>query len=401
MTIVATALAAAGQWALIAITGRLAGAEQLGLLSWAMAFVTPWLILASLQLRTVIAGHAPDVVLFASLMRLRVLSLLMTTAMLFIAAFFCAPRAWLPTVVGVLFWGMATWIGDLLQGWMQVRGRIGTAAVCLAVRAVAAAAITTAVLSWYPTGGALVTAFIAALASIIVLVAIEVPVVRSLTQVHAPSSTTRSVMGWFLFTMPLGIATGVGALSSVLPRFALMHWQGSADLGVFAAMTVMITAACQLFGAPAPLVIARLAGLLKAGDMAGVRRVLKGLVLLALALGLGGYLGAIGFGAPVMRLIFGEVIGSNCTALPDMALVAMVELLQFPLGYLLTAGHYYRQQILPTLVGFLVTASLVYLWVPTHGMAGAAWALIGGGTVRFALMVPAGVRLLRGVQGGE
>ena len=394
-TIVATGLAAAGQWALIAITGRLAGAEQLGMLSWALAFVTPWLLLSSLQLRTVIAGHAPDIVLFTSLVRLRLLCLAGTTAILLMASFYFAPPAWEPTVVCILVWGVGIWIGDLLQGWMQVRGRIATAAWCYALRAVGSAAMTAVVLWLYPSWGAVATAVITATVSIGVLVMIEIPVVRSLAPIHAPSPISRSVLGWFLFTAPLGFATGIGALATMLPRFALMHWEGAAALGAFTAMTVMVTAACQLFGAPAPLIIARLAGLLKAGEVAEVRRMLKFITALALGLGLTGYVSAWLCGAYVMRMIFGQALGDSCTALPDMALVAVIELMQFPLGYLLTAGHCYRQQIVPTVVGFLVTAALVCLWVPVHGMAGAAWALMGGGGARFALMLPTGLRLLQ------
>lgn len=394
-TIVATGLAAAGQWALIAITGRLAGAEQLGMLSWALAFVTPWLLLSSLQLRTVIAGHAPDIVLFSSLVRLRLLCLAGTTAILLMASFYFAPPAWESTVVCILVWGVGIWIGDLLQGWMQVRGRIATAAWCYALRAVGSAAMTAVVLWLYPSWGAVATAVITATVSIGVLVMIEIPVVRSLAPIHAPSPISRSVLGWFLFTAPLGFATGIGALATMLPRFALMHWEGAAALGAFTAMTVMVTAACQLFGAPAPLIIARLAGLLKAGEVAEVRRMLKFITALALGLGLTGYVSAWLCGAYVMRMIFGQALGDSCTALPDMALVAVIELMQFPLGYLLTAGHCYRQQIVPTVVGFLVTAALVCLWVPVHGMAGAAWALMGGGGARFALMLPTGLRLLQ------
>ena len=394
-TILATGLAAAGQWALIAVTGRLAGAEQLGMLSWALAFVTPWLLLSSLQLRTVIAGHAPDIVLFSSLVRLRLLCLAGTTATLLLASFYFAPPAWEPTVVCILVWGVGMWIGDLLQGWMQVRGRIATAAWCYALRAVGSAAMTAVVLWLYPSWGAVATAVITATVSIGVLVMIEIPVVRSLVPIHAPSPIMRSVLGWFLFTAPLGFATGIGALATMLPRFGLMHWEGAAALGAFTAMTVMVTAACQLFGAPAPLIIARLAGLLKAGEVAEVRRMLKFIAVLALGLGLTGYVSAWLCGAYVMRMIFGQALGDSCTALPDMALVAMIELMQFPLGYLLTAGHCYRQQIVPTVVGFLVTAALVFLWVPVHGMAGAAWALMGGGGARFALMLPTGLRLLQ------
>lgn len=394
-TIVASGLAAAGQWALIAITGRLAGAEQLGMLSWGMAFVTPWFILASLQLRTVIAGHTPDGALFSSLVRLRLACLLITALILFIVALFYTPKEWFPTVLWLLIWGAGTWIGDLLQGWMQVRGRIGSAALCLAARAVGAAVITWLVLTWYPSGGAVATAIIAATVSFSVLFMLEIPVVRTLAPVQAPVPISRSVMGWFIYTAPLGVATGIGALAAVLPRFALMHWQGAATLGAFMAMTVMVTAACQLFGAPAPLIIARLAGLLKAGEVAEVRRVLRGIIARALALGLFGYVAAVFCGPYVMRLIFGQTIGDSCTALPEMALVAAVELIQFPLGYLLTAGLCYRQQILPTVIGLLVTGILVYAWVPSHGMTGAAWALMGGSCVRFALMLPTGLRLLR------
>ncbi len=365
------------------------------MLAWAMAFVTPWLILASLQLRTVIASHEPDVILFTSLLRLRVVCLAFAASVLLVVALYVAPRAWLPTVLWVVVWGMGMWIGDILQGWMQVRGRIGSAAICLGARSVVATAITAVVLFLYPSWGALATAVITALVSSIVLIAIEIPVVRGLARVHAPSPIPRSMTGWFVYTAPLGIATGVGAVAAVLPRFALMHWQGASTLGAFMAMTVIVTAACQLFGAPAPLLIARMASLLKDGDVAAVRRLLQGILAAAIGLGLFGYLAAVFCGAYVMRLVFGAEIGNSCTALPVMAVVAAVELLQFPLGYLLTAGRCYRQQILPTLAGFAVTAALVGLWVPTHGMAGAAWALIGGGGVRLVVMLPAGLRLLR------
>lgn len=394
-TVAATGLAAVGQWALIALTGRLAGADQLGVLSWAMAFSTPWLILTSLQLRTVIAGHAPDSNLLKQLLRLRLSTVAATGMVLLIVAAFTVPNAWLPTVLCVVLWAMGTWIGDLLQGWLQVRGRIITAAVCQAARPVGAALVAGLVLFTWPGAGALAAAAAAALVSCVVLLAIETPCTRRLTVVTSAQSAPRSLSGWLMATAPLGIATGVSALAAVLPRFGVMHWHGAADLGAFTAMTVMVTAACQLFGAPAPLIIARLARSIELADQKTTLRWVSGVSAAALGLGLFGWLAAVFVGAQAMSLIFGNDIGARCTALPDMALVAAIELLQFPLGYVLTAGRRYRQQVMPTFAGFITTAVLVWWWVPPMGLRGAAWALAIGGVVRLLGMLPTGVMLVR------
>ncbi len=381
-TVAGSLAAAAGTWFLTVAIGRLAGVAQLGLFAWATAIAVPWFVLAGCQLRSVITGLPPDDRSFRALFRLRLGTVLLVVVAVFAVVTVTAPLALLPLAAGVLVWNAATWIGDLAQGWLQVRDRPLAAAAVQGGRALLAAAAGVSLLLYAPGVGALGVVLAAAVASVVVLLCGEMPLVRGLPPIASPATLERGDRQWLMAVVPLGIATGAGALTINLPRYALMHWYGEAVLGGFAALGVLVTAAAQVFGAPAPLVIAHLARSFAAGDLVAVRRTLTTVTALALLLGLAGVLGALLVGRPVLTLIFGAEVADHAVALPEMALVAVVELVQFPVGYALTAAGRYRQQMPPAIIGVVVTALLLVLLVPAYGQRGAAWALVGGGIVR-------------------
>jgi O-antigen/teichoic acid export membrane protein len=387
VTVAATLAAALGQWLAQAGIGHLGGASSLGVFAWAAAVSTPWFVLTSLQLRTVLAGQEPDQASFAVLMRLRLACVAAVVLGVLLAVPLLAPRPWWGTAFALLALGATTWIADLIQGWLQVRGRVAAACAGQVLRPLLGAAGALALLWWRPALGAEGAAIALAVAGVLVLALVELPALLRLPAVSAAAPPpARGQLAWLATAFPLGLAAGLGALGVALPRLGLASWHAEAEVGAFAAMALLVTAASQLFGAPTILVIAALSARMRAGDVRGVAAIQTGLAAGALALGLSGIAAAHLVGRPVMTLLFGAEIGRTCTALPEMALVALIELLSFIPGYTLTAAGRFGVQVWPALLGAGLVAAAVWLLVPAGGQRGAAWALAAGGAARLLLM---------------
>lgn len=186
----------------------------------------------------------------------------------------------------------------------------------------------------------------------------------------------RTDWGAIRSALPYVATNFVWAASGRIDGFALKHYAGSAEMGAYAACALYVVSISQTRGAFVPVITARLPGLLRAGDTAGVQAVVArqnrwcAITVLPLVVLFGG------LGDPLLR-VFGRSFSAGATAMAVLTLGHFVSAVSLA-AYVIPMG---RRPWLSTLCAGLsvgVQALILPLLVRRYGLTGAAVASATG-----------------------
>jgi O-antigen/teichoic acid export membrane protein len=161
-----------------------------------------------------------------------------------------------------------------------------------------------------------------------------------------------------------------------VPRYVLQVSSGAAVLGIFAALAYVLLMSSTIIGAVAQAASPRLANLFVAGKQVQFRRTLARLVGLGLVLGVVGIAGAALFGAPVLRLLFGEEYAAHTDVLVVLMIAAAAQYSVVFIGTSVNAIRRFAVQMPISLGALLVVAVTAMLAVPPLGLMGGALAVL-------------------------
>lgn len=378
---------ATGLWLQLVIFARLGGAPAVGAYAFALALAAPVMMMSYLQLRTLLVTDARRAYAFREYRALRVI-----TTVLALAAM--VPIAWgtgrwrtlWPVLAPVCAKGAADALVDLYCGLWQQHERMAVVGWVLTLNTVATIAFMTA--AAIVVGGAPAVATGAALGSFTTLAFIHVR-----TACHpelaahlsgASSIPWRRLARLAREAAPLGAIVLLGSLQLNVPRYFIQRYVGDAALGLYAA-AFQLTAAGTLVvqalgGGAAP----RLSRACVRGDAAAFGGLVRTLVWWAAGLGVAGVATSALVGRRVLALVFRPEFGSAAGVLVVLSAAAGVGFVATLLGYALTAARVIAvQPVMLSATLAVVTAGCAAL-VPTHGAAGAAWALVLAALVQAA-----------------
>jgi O-antigen/teichoic acid export membrane protein len=181
---------------------------------------------------------------------------------------------------------------------------------------------------------------------------------------------------------PLGVVLMFASLMPNIPRYFLEHYRGTHELGIFVGLAYVMTAGTTVVSALGQSSAPRLANLSAAGDHQGFKRLVYKLLLIAAALGVGGFLVALIGGSPLLRLIYTAEYAEYSRAFLVIMFAAAIGYVSSLLGFVITAARIFAQQ-LP--LSFAVTCAagvLSIILVGRNGVDGAAWVLVGASFVQ-------------------
>jgi O-antigen/teichoic acid export membrane protein len=385
-TAVGNAAYGAGQWVQFVILARLGGAAAVGAYAYALALTAPVMMLAYLQLRTLLATDVHGTHPFREYRRLRLATtgaaLLVVGAM---AGWSGASAATWSVLVPVCAMRAADALADLYYAAWQRQERMGVIGGGLVLQALCQAAFMG--LAAAAGGGAPAAAAGAALGSAVGLAFVVLRTHRDrelrATLPGGPAATSwRSTGRLAVEAAPLGVIVLLGSLQQNVPRYFLQHAAGDAALGIFAAASQLTAAGTIVVGALGGAAMPRLARLCAAGDAPGFRLLARRLVLGAALLGAAGVALSLLVGRQVLVLLFRPEFAAGAGALVVLSLAAGVGFVATLLGYVLTAARVIAVQpvLLAAALGVIVASC--QLLVPARGAAGAAWALVAGALVQ-------------------
>lgn len=392
------------QGAITVVLARLGGTEMLGLFGLGVAVAAPVIELAGMQLHAVQAVDARRRHSFAQYLGMQFVMSTIALAVLAMIALcgpFRAEAAWVVVAVGLSKTAEA--FSLVCYGQMRQRERLKHEAWSLALRGVAGLLALTVVFvlahSVFWSVVALATSWFGIVLfhdyPIVVGFHREGPSPGNVSakprETRQPASEPHGGRAWirpsfeyaalvsiFATAFPLGLFVGINSLNVNAPRYFVEHYFGDRELGLFSAVAYLGLVARMFYTSLLSSLLPRLALYHSAGRLrAFVELVLKSLGLCT-ALGAVGVLAALVAGKPVLRVVYGQEYAENSFAF--LLIVASMAMKTNWMLFLSTlqAMRRFRTVFLLHLTGGLFLTWLLWLLVESHGLVGAAWAILGG-----------------------
>jgi O-antigen/teichoic acid export membrane protein len=378
------AVYAACQWGMVSALARLGTPEIVGHYALGVSVTAPLLMLAQLNLRSVIATDVRGEHSFRDYRNVRLASLLLAMAVIVVMAIagYRGAERWCVVLAGAA--QAIEWLSDVFFGLLQREEQMKRIAISLAVRgplSVAALAVAMALT------GSVVNALAAVVAvrmAVFVLydasaalrgVVDDAAAVSRTNGPHAPA--------WLSIVqtaLPLGVVLMIGSLTINVPRYFIANQLGNHALGLFSAIASMTTAANLAVNALGQAATPRMARLYGEGDMAGFARLSWRLPAVGLGLGVCVVGGCLLLGRFVLGLFFGAEYARELGLLVTLAAAAGANYVAALLGYAITAGRRFKEQMPLQAAAVISTALACVVLVPDYGLQGAALA-VGAGSV--------------------
>jgi O-antigen/teichoic acid export membrane protein len=285
-------------------------------------------------------------------------------------------------------------LSDIYGGLQQKNERLDRLGISLVLRGVLS--ITGFLVVFRQTHSILLAAAMLPTGSAIVLLTWDMPMGRKILH-HA------TLLAWHgrrlrhlaLFSLPLGISMMLISLNVNVPRYALMRYSGSAELGIFASLSYVVMALGLVVNGLGQSVSTRLSRFYAQGEVKRFRELIVRFCRIGAVLGLLGLVAAVLVGRPVLALIYRSEYSSYVNVLRVLAVTASVSAVASFLGYGITAAHAFRYQIWTMLAALLTTVVASLILVPRWNAMGAAISLLVSSVVQVLIAAAILRRALR------
>ena len=411
-TFAGNAIYAAGQFAIVMLLTKLVQPELVGQYALGLALVYPVMMLANMQLRSVMNSSARDRAQFGHYLSLRLLTTLVAFAVIF-GITRLLQYDWQLTevvlMVGVAY-GIET-ISDVYYARLQLHDRMAEISKSLMVRAVlsvlalAAATYVTRSVVWGIAG--------VALARAIVLFAYDsrerTHILRSRTKWYlldgelAPRFDASEQRELLWRSLPLGIVVLLTTLNSSIPIFFIKHGIGERDLGIFSALGLTISVGNMAVVSLGQSAFTRLSRAYASRNIMVFSSLIVVLLTCGAGIGVCGILISKFAGREILTLLFRPEYVERADLLPwIMAAGAVLFMAQF-VGFGMTAAGLYHSQVYLNILANVTLVAACYWLVASKGLLGAILAMLIAAIMQFvvsAVILAAAMRTKANVQTG-
>jgi O-antigen/teichoic acid export membrane protein len=381
---IGNAVYAACQWGMVSVLARLGSPEIVGQYALGVAVSTPLLMLAQLNLRTVLATDVAGEHHFLDYRDVRVISMILALLGVGVLGLLEHSSQDRVAVVLVALAQSVEWIADIYIGLFQRNERMMRIAITLSLHgilSVGALAITVAVT------GRLAAGLFAVLIVRLLALFLYDSTIATRGCLEPRKSDEKSYwqrsgqrLSIVKTALPLGVVLMISSFASNVPRYFIANMLGHHALGIFAGLASLTTAANLLVNALGQAVTPRLSKFYQEGDRAGFGRMSAQVAGIGVLLGLCTVAGSAIAGRWVLSLLFGQEYAAQSTILLALAAAAGAGFVASLLGYAITAGRRFNEQMPLQIASVAGTSLACLLLVPRLGLLGAAIA-IGTGFV--------------------
>ena len=381
-TLAGNLIYAACQWGMLSALAKLGSAAVVGQFALGLAITAPVFMLTNLQLREVQATDARSEYEFGHYFSLRLVASLCGIGI--VAGIALAGGYERTTTAVVMLVAAAKAIesvSNVVAGLLQRHERLDQVAVGLILKGViSVTAFTTA----YRVSHRLTAAVLAVVCSWAAValcydLRLALRLERSVRRFF--SADHRKIGRLVLLSAPLGLVMAMVSLNANVPRYIIEHRLGQRELGIFAALVYLVTAAGLIVNALGQSASARLSRMFASGDLKGFKSLIGKLVVFGASLGVLGVPLAWLFGRPLLTLLYAPEYADYMGTFLIMVATAGVMAVASFLGYAMTAARKFKAQI-PVIGSMTAVATcLSILLVPRFGLPGAAIALFGAGSL--------------------
>lgn len=386
-SVLGQAVSAISQWGILVLLIKHLSPEQVGEFALALAIAGPLFAFSNLQLAGLLASDQNKDFVPATYVTLRSITSLLAIVVLGVLA-----------ITGVVAHSMAPIIGiigitklfeaasDLMYGFLQQRDRIDQVGRLQCVRGLVSITCVWVAILLAPTLESAVIGIL--LAQLFLTLGIDAMALRRLCPealafrtVHPVRTSWPDVGRLAYLALPMGAVIGLNLLTVNLPRYWLAALLGPASVGVYAALSYVMTGGSMAIGAIGQAAVPRLARLYQS-DRSAYRHLLMRLTIPALATGVAGVLLASLAGESILALLYNQTFASYVEPFVWIMVGAGLSYLSSMAGCALTAARIFQSQAWLTLVAALSTALASAVLIPGWHLVGAAWALCIGYAVK-------------------
>jgi O-antigen/teichoic acid export membrane protein len=361
------------QWGIVVALAKFGDAAMVGQFALAIAITSPIMLFAGCALRTVQAtDHASDFT-FGDYLGFRLLTVgLALLAIVGVASMSDVSLATRGVIVAVGCAKAFESLSDLFHGALQQRENMDQIGKAMIVRGVV-----TLVATWgalLASNSLLVASLAFAVSGALVFVLLDMPfearqAQASLRPRFAPA--TLVIVG--RLALPLGLTVMLGALIANVPRYAIEHYLGDEQLGLFAALAYVTIFGNLVANAIAHAALPRLSRYWADDDRTQFRKLIGRLLAIGTVLGIVGVAVGAFAGPTLLALVYrSEYAERNDVFLALIASMSLGLLVCF-LDSALYAARWFRVQVPINVVVLAITWGASIVVIPRFELLGAAW----------------------------
>jgi O-antigen/teichoic acid export membrane protein len=384
---------------LFGLISKLGTPEILGQYTLGIAIVTPTMMFANLQLRTLQATDAGERYRFRDYFELRCLTVVVSLVFLAVLAL-CGPFG--SAKGGIIFLvGLAKAIeaiSDLFYGALQQRECLERIAKSMVYRSILS--LLSFALLFYGSQSLPIACLGLVGSALFVLFAYDVrspfrffkdyQVAEQAGRLDRLQAAVKLWMrpSWpvlgelFKVALPVGVVIMLLSLCSNIPRYFIEGYWGSRDLGIFAALSYVPISGVIVVSACGQSALPRLARYYACGDVKRFQKLTFQLLGIALALGSTGYIGALLVGKPLLSLLYSSEYAEQSLLFSRLMLWGGLHYAASLMGSAAAAAQYFRSSLVLAAFRTLVTIVTSWLFIQHQGLQGAVLSLVVDETVQ-------------------
>ncbi len=361
----------ASQALMLAVLGRLAGAEAVGIFSLGLAVTAPVVLAAQLSLRHIQASDATDEYPFRALLRLRCSGAAFGLSLCVLIAFEGYARNVALVIALIALAKSIESLSDLCYGQFEKVEEMRPLGSSLVVRSIISpTALTIGLLL---RDGDLIAAVMGLIAAwTLLLLFHDLPMALRHSKMTSRSLPWRQLIATVL---PLAPTAALVSLQANVPKYVIERVLSAAHLGLFATAAAVVAGISVAQNSLSRAATPRLARHYRDGSRQEFARTLRSVA--ALAVGAGVAFLAIGAaaGRAGLALLFGPDFVEAFPVLIGLLLVGPILALSSVLSFTLIAIGQYQVRLYVTIAG-VAACGLLSIWlVPRLGLMGAVLAL--------------------------
>ena len=391
-TFVGNAVYAVCNWATLAVLAKLATPEIVGSFALGLAVTAPVIQFSNLQLRSIQATDAKRQYLFRDYFGLRLAMLVFAQVVIAGIVIFSSYRPELALIILIIGLDkMADAVSDVIYGLLQQHEQMDRIAKSKIMKAVLSLVLLALGQYWTHS---LVWATIGwGLGSVIIMALYDLPsgavILKRLPYERdrlRPRFDPRTLTRLIWLALPLAITMLLISLNTNIPRYFIEPFLGEDGLGIFAALAFLAMAGTNITSALGQSAAPRLAPHYAAGETRAFGDLLLRLMLIAALLGGAGVLAGLIAGRPVLTLLYRSEYAAQNNVFVWLLAGAGISYFASFLGYATTAARSFKLQPVILMICAAATTIMCALFVPSHGMLGAAWAIMLAFAIQLVLM---------------
>jgi len=353
---------------------------MLGQWSLAVAVSTPVFLFTNLQLRVAQATDAEHKYHFWDYMSVRFPAVVLALLTIVVVATIGQFDSELFAVLMIYSFGKAfDWIGDICFGKLQREERMDIISRSMMLNGAFSFVAFILLLGFL---NRLIPAAIAySSVSLLVLFLYTVP------KADIPSISlrgiqdlirSRSSLRLLLLTLPLGFVSALSSLAGYMPQYQLQHHAGTAELGIFAAISYLSFAGQTVTGALGQAASPRLSRFYAGGDFNSFRRLLGRLLFIVILLAASILVVVLLVGRELITILYSPEYAQYETTFITLTIATGILFCASIFGYAVSSIREFRGQLIVHSINLPMTWTVSAVAVPIWGARGAAGSMLAG-----------------------